>query len=412
MELKTKYQYTYFIYPYIMKEDKMKKYLLRLLRDKKCRLRIFEKEKDFDIYNYFLPNVRDYLFKTFEFTNQKMRKFEEFSDKMQANILSQYPCNIFEYELKEDIQGKIVDKEGIFFKIQKIEIICFQTGICFISMKTSIENTNLFSDLLNFNYKFKDINSELNSLKNYENIKIQTNKFQNMEELSKLINRITGNTMDTKKLDIDTNKFLTYSYCCLEQESWSEETDFEQIENEFLKYANVLPSRYHSTIDRRGITVVSKSTYVKMGVNSSATSLIASSADSNSFTKLPVSYENQHLYHYILVLYKRIYLKKLLKELDSNRKEKKVRKKMIKFTKELCARETTDNSFGNILEQNWKKVLRINSLYDSLKKQYDILYKETNLNKMERLNKGIIAALCVSLIVNIVNFVTLLLLKM
>ena len=412
MELKTKYQYTYFIYPYIIKEDKMKKYLLRLLRDKKCNLRFFEKEKDFGIYNYFLPSIRDYLFRTFEFTNQKIRKFNEFSDKTQANILSQYPCNIFEYELKEDIQGKIVDKDGIFFKIQKIEIICFQTGICFISMKTYIENTNSFSDLLNFNYKFKNINSDLNSLKNYENIKIQANKFHNMEELSKLINRITGNTMDTKKLDIDTDKFLTYSYCCLEQEFWNDVSDFEQIENEFLKYANVLPSRYNSTIDRRGVITVSKTAYIKMGVNSSATSLISSSADANSFTKLPVSYENENLYHYILNLYKKIYLKKISRELDSEKRAKNVRKKIIKFTKELRVRETTDNSFGNVLEQNWKKALSLNTLYDNVKKHYDISYKETNMEKMEKLNKGIIAALCVSLIVNVVNFITLILLKM
>ena len=412
MELKTKYQYTYFIYPYIVKENKMKKYLLRLLRDKNCKMRFFEKERDFDIYNYFLPNVRDYLFKTFEFNNQKIKKLKEFNDKMQANILYEYPCNIFEYKLKEDIQGKIIDEDGIFFKINKIEIICFRTGICFISIKTNIENTNAFSDVLNFNYKFKDINSELNSLKNYENIKIQTNKFQNMEELSTFIRRITGNTVDTKKLDIDTDKFLTHNYVCLEQEFWNEESDFEQIENEFYKYANLLPSRYNSSIDRRGIIKISRSSYVKIGITSSANSLISSSSDSNSYTKLPVSYENEYLYHYILELYKKIYLKKISKELDSNRKGKSVRRKIIEFTGELWVRETTDNSFGNILEQNWKKALKLNTLYDNVKKQYDILYKETNMEKMQELNKGIIAALFVSLIVNIVNFITLILLKM
>lgn len=36
MELKTKYQYTYFIYPYVIKENKFTKYLLKLLKDKNC----------------------------------------------------------------------------------------------------------------------------------------------------------------------------------------------------------------------------------------------------------------------------------------------------------------------------------------------------------------------------------------
>ena len=53
MELKTKYQYTYFIYPYAIKESKYTKYLLKLLKDKNCKLRIFRKEKDLNIYSYF-----------------------------------------------------------------------------------------------------------------------------------------------------------------------------------------------------------------------------------------------------------------------------------------------------------------------------------------------------------------------
>ena len=47
MELKTKYQYTYFIYPYVIKESRYLKYLLRLLKDKNCKLRTFKKDKDF-----------------------------------------------------------------------------------------------------------------------------------------------------------------------------------------------------------------------------------------------------------------------------------------------------------------------------------------------------------------------------
>ena len=42
----TKYQYTYFIYPYIIEETKYDKYILKLLKDKKCSYKIFEKEKD------------------------------------------------------------------------------------------------------------------------------------------------------------------------------------------------------------------------------------------------------------------------------------------------------------------------------------------------------------------------------
>ena len=42
----TKYQYTYFIHPYIIDETKYDKYILKLLKDKKCTYKTFEKEKD------------------------------------------------------------------------------------------------------------------------------------------------------------------------------------------------------------------------------------------------------------------------------------------------------------------------------------------------------------------------------
>ena len=53
MELKTKYQYTYFIYPYVIKENKFTKYLLKLLKDKNCELKMFKKENDLSLYSYF-----------------------------------------------------------------------------------------------------------------------------------------------------------------------------------------------------------------------------------------------------------------------------------------------------------------------------------------------------------------------
>ena len=62
MELKSKYQYTYFIYPYVVDEYKYKKYILYLLNNKKIKIKNIEKEKDLEIYNYFLPNIKRYMF--------------------------------------------------------------------------------------------------------------------------------------------------------------------------------------------------------------------------------------------------------------------------------------------------------------------------------------------------------------
>ena len=43
MELKMNYQYTYFIHPFIMKESKYQKYILKLVKDKRFTLKVFQK---------------------------------------------------------------------------------------------------------------------------------------------------------------------------------------------------------------------------------------------------------------------------------------------------------------------------------------------------------------------------------
>ena len=112
-------------------------------------------------------------------------------------------------------------------------------------LKTNVEDTNKFEDILDFNYKFRDINSDVNYLRAIDNIKIQNNTFGDIKKMSELIKEITGNMEETRKVNIDTNRFLIYSYVCLEQEYWSNPEEFNKIEKEFYKYANVLPSNFN-----------------------------------------------------------------------------------------------------------------------------------------------------------------------
>ena len=244
MEQKIKYQYSYFIYPYIIDENKYDKYLLKLLKDKHCKLKMWEKEKDLNVYTYFLPNVRDYLFWSFSYNNEKKRKLEELDTDMKSVLLSKYPCTMFEYNLGKEVQAKVGEANGIFFDIQKIDIICFKTGVCFLLLKTIIEGENNFSDVLNFNYKFRDINSEFISLKNYENIRLQTSSLKDIKELSSVIRNITGPNTDAKEMNLEEERFLTYSYVCLEQLNWNKEEDFANFQDEFMKFSNILPSNY------------------------------------------------------------------------------------------------------------------------------------------------------------------------
>ena len=68
MELKTKYQYTYFIYPFAVKENKYQKYLLNLLKNDKFNIKIFERQRNIKMYQYFLPKISEFLFSGFSFS--------------------------------------------------------------------------------------------------------------------------------------------------------------------------------------------------------------------------------------------------------------------------------------------------------------------------------------------------------
>lgn len=407
MELKTNYQYTYFVHPFILKDGKYQKYLLKMLKDKNCKLKIFQKEKDLRLYKYFLPKIREFLFSSFSFSNNKLKKLEELPVETQAALLSKYSCNIFEYTLKKDIQGKVEDKKGIFFNIQKIEIICFSTGICFLCMKTNVEEYAEFSNILNFNYKFKDLNQETADLDGYDNIRLQTDSFSDVESFRDFIKNITGSNIEAMKLNLDTEKFLTYSYSCIDQSAWNQENGFEAIEHNFIKYANILPADNSRNFELEKVKTFSKWKYAKLGLTKSGMVLFSSSQDMNNYTILPDEYENQYLYTYILNLYKKIYLKKLELEFKNASKVKKARKNFIDFTKNLWIQEITEDETGTLLNHKLQEVFELEKLYNEVKNKYDVLYKELNIEKNRKSTIMIAVILVISLIFNILNFIAL-----
>ena len=425
MELKTNYQYTYFILPYVIKEGRYQKYLLKLLKDKEFRLKTFQKEKDFKMYQYFLPKTKDFLFSSFSLGNSKIKKLNDLPDDTKSAILSKYPCNIFEYNIKKDIQGKIEaklgnegeskgenqvkfeDKNGIFFTIGKIEIICFKTGICFLVIKTNIEDDYNFENVLNFNYKFKDINNEVAKLDGYDNIRLQTNSFSSAETFKDFVRKITGANLEAMKLDIDTERFLTYSYVCIDQEAWNSNTNFDDINHYYIKYANILPADNSRKLEGEKITTVSRWKYAKLALSKLGVMLFSSSEDMNNYTILPDEFENQYLYTYILNLYKKIYLKKIEQKLKDTKKVKIARRKFVDFTKKMWIQEITEDEAGTMLNHKIGEVLELENLYGQVKNKYDVLYKDLNIEKDKKLTITIGIILVASLIFNVLNFIAL-----
>ena len=89
MELMTKYQYTYFIYPYLIEESQYKKYLCSLLKNNKCKLRFSNNQKDIHLYTYFLPNIRDFMFWSFGLGDKEIKEFNKLDTTMKSTILAE-----------------------------------------------------------------------------------------------------------------------------------------------------------------------------------------------------------------------------------------------------------------------------------------------------------------------------------
>lgn len=401
MELKTNYQYTYFIYPFAIKEKNYKKYVSNLMKNKNYQIKFFDSFKNVELFKYFVPNVKEKMFQDFSFTTDKINKFEKLSQSYKLEVLKEQNCLIFEYLLSDEIQGKTDEEDGIFFTISKIEIVCFKTGICFLMIKTHLIDTNNFEDILNFNYKFENINFENKNIKKLDNIKIQTKKFNNISAISKIIEEIAGQKVESNKLDIDKNLFLIYTYACLESCYWNKPDDFENIENEFVKLAEVKPSSKKINVDYDKLSIISESSYMKMRINNKCLALICSSSDSNNYTKLAEDYENKYLYTYIIALHQKYYLRKLNKEFE--KKPQRTINNFIKFNNNIWISEITEDSFGQKLYKRCKEKLNLEELFNDAKNKYDIFYKKLNIEKYKKINIIFIVLLICSLIMGFAN---------
>ena len=157
------------------------------------------------------------------------------------------------------------------------------------------------------------------------------------------------------------------------------------------------------------VETFSKWKYAKLGLTKLGMTLFSSSNDMNNYTILPEEYENQYFYTYILNLYKKIYLKKIELEFKDITKIKKARKKFVEFTKNLWIQEITEDETGSLLNNKLQEVFELDKLYSEVKNKYDILYKELNIEKEKKISIVIAVVLFISLVLNVLNFMALML---
>lgn len=402
MELKPKYQYTYFIKPFIIKKENYENYLIKILNNKDFRLKTWEKEADLDIYSYFLPEIRDIIFFGFNKSKKEIEEIKKLSVEKQVKILKKNPNVHFRYILQKDTPGKVGIKNGMFFGIEQIELICFNTGVCFLIIKTHLDEPKDFTDILNFNYKFREISSNDIELKEYEKISIQTDAFNNREEFNKLIKDITGGANSA-----EDDKFYVYSYTCIDGESWNDKNTFDDIKIEFWKYSNILPSNYNVDVNIENETQdIANWKYAKFGFNKNACVLLSSSLNSYNFTKLPFEFENQYLYTYLITLYQKIYLKKLTMDLKTGKKLEKTRKNLNKFIKEMWIKEITKEDIGSKFYKQLMHTFDLENLYLETMNSYDVVYKEQKRRSYNISMKVMVTLLSASLVISIISLVS------
>lgn len=144
-----------------------------------------------------------------------------------------------------------------------------------------------------------------------------------MKDLPQFIQEVIGGEgkfADLKDIDMYNRRFFVYTYACVEQENWE---NFDDIENDFIKFTNVLPN--NNTIAFNGeklnkiVETVDQFKNARFGFTKQSATFLASSIDTNNYTKLLFEYDNDYLYTLIFSLYQRIYLKKIELDLKSKK---------------------------------------------------------------------------------------------
>ena len=265
---------------------------------------------------------------------------------------------------------------------------------------------------MNFNYKFKEINSEFKDLKQFENINIQTGIYKDSKEITDVINEITG---ENKNKDLINNKFYTFSYTCIPSDYWNDRSGFENMESEFLKYANTFPSNHivgvNKDNDEQNLSIISNMKYSRTGITKTNCNLLCSTVDMYNYTKLPYEYETSIFYTYVLRLYQKLFLTHINSEFKNYEKIIKVRRKFAEFTNDFWSKEITDDDTGSLYYRMINESLEVDKLFEEIGRKYEVLYKDLNIEKNNRDNMIVVMLLIASLVLNTITILSYLYLK-
>ena len=197
------------IYPYLIKSKSMAGYY-ELLFDAGFELKIFDRKKDKELYDFFLPTVNNYMFWTFNLSDVK--GFNQMQNDLKAPVCSDYDCNIF-------VKGDN-------------EIVCFRTGICLAltddpHVLEKVKTYEARQDMADINIRDTD---------SYPILDNDTDKYMYIIQLHKMIylNKLLNCMKKASMLDKARNSFVEFTTKFYDVKI----TDDKEAENKLKRWAD------------------------------------------------------------------------------------------------------------------------------------------------------------------------------
>lgn len=403
MQIKVKYQYTHFIYPFTIQKGKYIDFIESIIKkEKEWSLKIHEYQDDEESYDFFLPYMRKFLFPTLYWNKNYTKSFKNNGPFRKSTILSKLSCVTFNYNLSRIKKGSIELSKDYFinFEISNINLICFEEGICFFDIKMHIDEKKEFIDfnkVLDFNHYLRNLTPRINKI-----------KFNNIYDCIKGINIakfIKDNTGEFENNNLDKvyyDKMFTYSYLCVD--GWKESSDFEKIKNDFYKFQYVMDSKssavFNKDCDKLNNNIYSRWQYSVFGFSRESGVVFVSDKEKYDITRMPYNFEKRYLYMLLLAFYQRISLINFSQDLLSKDKTlvKKLKSKFTKFTHFSWFSQITNSEHGMDIWKSWKQAFELQELFDEVHKEYVEYYDFITNSTQNKIN----AILILLYIINVI----------
>ena len=394
-----KYQYSHFIYPFVIDEKNYYRFIKSIVQNRKYELKIHNMKQNEELYNFYLPYMRKFIFPTLYWNTSMKNKFKKMDNMEKSYALSKLTSVSFDYRMNNVKECTLLGNKNINFDIVNIRLICFKPGICFFDIKTELDNGSSqipYNDMLDFNHMFREITNDA--------YKIGKEDFTGINEVLKLI-RDTKLKYESKNLEnMYHDRMFTYSYACTDDKFWDIDNNLKNIKNDFYKYQYVVKSNsdeiFNEECDKVKENIYSRWKYSLFGFSKESCVALAAQRGGYNITKMPYNFEKMYLYMLLFAFYQRISLINFSNNLLSCNKDKikKLKSQFTKFTHCSWFGQITNSEHGMGMWKMWQKTFELPELYSEVNKEYSDYFNSMVTSGQDKINMLLILLYTASVI--------------